>query len=154
MSKKIKKSDMELLGEQEIYRLIKQHPEINACSKKLTLEQIRAVFRAYRDIVYTGAKMNKRIILPNVGQFYSQETKGWQGGYMSFRKDFNDDNSWTREYFEPKPDCYSLKFELNKSLKDKFKKDTEIPVPQMVKDILKKEADAKEKERLEKESYE
>lgn len=60
MARPLHRKDLELLGEQEVYRLIKQHPEVKAC-KNLTIDQIRAVFRAYKDIVYTAGKKKKHI---------------------------------------------------------------------------------------------
>lgn len=41
-----KKKEQPLLSDQEIYRLIKQHPEVKAC-KGASMDLIRAVFRAY-----------------------------------------------------------------------------------------------------------
>lgn len=142
-----KKKDQELLADQEIYRLIKQHPEVKAC-KTMTLEQIRAVFRAYKDIAYTAAKRDIRISLPGLGQFFSSEEKGWQGGYVTYRMDFNDPNSIVRDYFPPKPDHKLFRFEFYKVIRNKFKEETKKPQDKKILKQLKKEADEKEKERI------
>lgn len=142
-----KKKDQELLADQEIYRLIKQHPEVKAC-KSMTLDQIRAVFRAYKDIVYTAAKRDIRISLPCLGQFFSSEEKGWQGGYVTYRMDFNDENSEKRDYFPPKPDYKLLRFEFHKAIRNKFREETRKPQDKKILKQLKKEADEKERERI------
>lgn len=145
---KIQKKEQELLSDTEIFRLIKQHPEVKACSKGLTLEQIRAVFRAYKDIVYTGAKMEKRVSLPCIGQFFSSKEKGWQGGYVNYRTNFYDASTEKRDYFDPKPDYSLLRFDFYKSIRNKFREETEIPLSETVKDVLRQEAEKKEAERL------
>ena len=142
-----KKKDQELLADQEIYRLIKQHPEVKAC-KSMTLDQIRAVFRAYKDIVYTAAKRDIRVSLPCLGQFFSSEEKGWQGGYKTYRMNFNDENSERRNYFPPKPDHKLLRFDFNKAIRNKFKEETKKPQDKKILKQLKKEADEKEIERI------
>lgn len=142
-----KKKDQELLADQEIYRLIKQSPEVKAC-KQMTIEQIRAVFKAYKDIVYTATKRDIRVSLPCLGQFFSSEEKGWQGGYMTYRMDFNDENSERRDYFPPKPDHKLLRFEFHKLIRNKFKEETSKPQDKKLLKQLKKEADKKEIERI------
>lgn len=97
MARPTKKKNQELLADQEIYRLIKQHPEVKAY-KTITIEQIRAVFRAYKDITYTATKRDIRVSLPGIGQFFSSEEKGWQGGYLTYLANFNDPNSKERAY--------------------------------------------------------
>ena len=142
-----KKKDQELLADQEIYRLIKQHPEVKAC-KSITLDQIRAVFRAYKDIAYTAAKRDIRVSLPGLGQFFSSEEKGWQGGYFTYSSDFSDPNSQKREYFPPKGDYKLFRFEFSKLIKNKFKEETRKPVDSKTLKQHKKESDKKEIERI------
>ena len=146
MPNKSKKTEQELLGEQEVIRLIKTHPEVKAC-KNLTREQIRAVFRAYRDLVYMSAKMGNRICLPCLGQFYSIEKTGWKGGYMTYRTDMTDPSTETRDYFPPKPNYRIIKFDLNGKLKSNLRKETEVEQYTEEELIeLRKQADLKEKE--------
>ena len=139
------KKDQELLADQEIYRLIKQHPEVKAC-KQITIEQIRAVFRAYSDIVYTASKRGIRVSLPRIGQFLSTETKGWQGGFITFLRNFNDTNSKERAYFPPKPNYRLLRFDFHKAIRNKFRKETEIPFDKKTLKRMKEEAEKREKE--------
>lgn len=148
MARPTKKKDQELLADQEIYRLIKQSPEVQAC-KTMTIEQIRAVFRAYKDIVYTAAKRDIRVSLPCLGQFFSSEEKGWQGGYVTYRMNFNDVGTEERKYFPPKPDHKLLRFDFHKAIRNKFKEETSKPLPdRKILKQLKKEADEKEIERI------
>ncbi len=142
-----KKKEQPLLSDQEIYRLIKQHPEVKAC-KGASMDLIRAVFRAYKDIAYSQAKRDIRISLPYLGQFFSSEEEGWKGGYLTYRTDFNDSTTEKRGYFPPKPDYKLFRFEFNKSIRDKFKEETEKPKSQEEIEFLKEEAEKKEKERL------
>lgn len=144
-----KKKDQELLADQEIYRLIKQHPEVKAC-KSMTLDQIRAVFRAYRDIAYTAAKRDIRITLPGLGQFFSSEEKGWQGGYITYLRNFHEPDSQERAYFPPKGDYKLFRFEFYKAIKNKFREETRKSVDSKTLKQHRKEADEKEKERIEK----
>lgn len=147
MARPRNKKNQELLADQEIYRLIKQHPEIKAC-KTITLDQIRAVFRAYKDIVYTAAKRDVRISLPGIGQFFSSEEKGWQGGYLTYLTNFNDPNSQKREYFYPKPDYKLLRFDFNKMIRNKFREETSKPQDKKWLKERKKEADEIEKQKI------
>lgn len=142
------KKDQELLADQEIYRLIKQHPEVKAC-KTLTIDQIRAVFRAYADIVYTATKRDIRVVLPKLGQFIATQTSGWQGGYLTYLKNFSDPSSKERKYFPPKPDYKLLRFDFNKMIRHKFRSETEIPFDKATLKRLRKEADEKERELIE-----
>lgn len=142
-----KKKDQELLADQEIYRLIKQHPEVKAY-KGLTMEQIRSVFKAYKDITYTAVKRDLRVSLPYLGQFFSSDEEGWKGGYMTYRMDFNDPNSEKRDYFPPKPDYKLFRFDFNKSIRNKFKEETEKSKDPKEIEFLKEEAEKKEQERL------
>lgn len=113
---KRRKSELDLLGATEVYRLIKQHPRVQ--KTRATDEQIKAVFLAYKDIMYVATKKSKRISLPHIGQFLTIPKKGWQGGYATF--DVNKEN-----YIPPKPDYLLLTFQIDKALKNKFRKDTE-----------------------------
>lgn len=79
---KRRKSELDLLGATEVYRLIKQHPRVQ--KTRATDEQIKAVFLAYKDIMYVATKKSKRISLPHIGQFLTIPKKGWQGGYATF----------------------------------------------------------------------
>lgn len=142
-----RKKDQELLADQEIYRLIKQHPEVKAC-KTLNIDQIRAVFRAYRDIAYTAAKRDIRIALPGLGQFFSTEEKGWQGGYITYLKNFNDPNSKERAYFPPKGNYKLFRFELYKTIKNKFREETRKSIDTKTLNQHKKEADRQEREKI------
>lgn len=145
MSRPIKKKDQELLADQEIYRLIKQHPEVKAC-KAITLDQIRAVFRAYKDIAYTASKRGIRVSLPGLGQFFSTQTSGWKGGFITYLRNFSDPNSKERAYFPPKPDYRLFRFEFNKMIRHKFRQETEIPFDKKTLKKMKEESIKKEKE--------
>lgn len=146
-----KKKDQELLADMEVYRLIKQHPEVKAC-KGMTLDQIRAVFKAYRDIAYTSAKRDIRVSLPYLGQFFSSEEKGWKGGYVTTRTNFSDPSTEKREYYPPKADYKLFRFEFNKALRNRFKEETEKSKDLKEIKRLKEESEKKEQERLEREN--
>ena len=148
MARPLHRKDLELLGEQEVYRLIKQHPEVKAC-KNLTIDQIRAVFRAYKDIVYTAGKKNLRIALPGMGQFLSLPQNGWPGGYKTYREKVFDKNSgFKRRYFDPRPNYGLLTFDFYKAFRTRFKEETQESISLRDLKIAKKIAQEKEVEKI------
>lgn len=123
--KKTRKATQELLDEQNLYRAIKAHREVKEYD--LTISEIKAVFRAFADIVYNAVKMEIRVNLPYIGEFYQQKMKGWKGGNIKIAdKPFTKGSEYHDKYFPPTPDYGLIQFELRKSIKDRFKKETEV----------------------------
>lgn len=122
-----RKQTQELIGERDLYRAIKQHKE--AVDYNLTMEQIRAVFRAYADIVHRGLINSIRITLPYMGEFFKATQEGFKGGMMKIPDkgmEFKKGCTFHEEYFPAKPDYGIMRFEVRNALQEKFKEETVI----------------------------
>lgn len=124
-NKKTRKSTQELLDERTLYKAIKYNPNLDG--RKLTMEDIRAVFKAYSDIMYNCAKDNIRVSLPYIGEFYKYKMSGFKGGNIKIPDEpFKKGSTCHIEYRPPKPDYYILQFEIRNALKERFKEDNQI----------------------------
>ena len=124
-TRKTRKAQQELLGECDLYRLIKQHSEVTQYGTGLTMEQIRSVFRAYADIMNTAVRNNLRINLPYVGEFFPNKVEGFKGGMVNIADNpFQKGTTTHKEYRPPKPDYKIIRFEIRRDLQNKFKEET------------------------------
>lgn len=119
-----RKKLQELVNEETLYKTIQAHPLLKDTDIKLS--EIRLVFKAFADIMLNSVKMNLRVNLPFIGEFYRQKMNGFKGGNVTIMDEpFKKDSKTHIEYRPPKPDYYLLQFEIRKSVKDKFKNDTQ-----------------------------
>lgn len=147
-----KKKSQQLINEKDIYNAIKIKLNDKYNKKILNTDIVKDIFRAYAEIVLTATGKDCRINLPYLGQFFSSDEKGWQGGFVNCRTNFCDETTEKREYYPPKPDHKLIRFEIRKSVRDAFKKVTEIPLNYTQQELqeLKKQAEIKEEERIKK----
>lgn len=121
--KKQRKAELELLDERTLYRVIKNHDEVKQYD--LTMEQVRAVFRAFANITYNSLLMNYRVTLPHLGEFYPQKMKGYQGGMVKkFDEPFKKGSATHEEYVPPKPDYKIMQFDFIGRVSSQFKDET------------------------------
>lgn len=123
--KETRKAKQELINERDLYRLMRQDEEIKLYG--LTMEQIRAVFRAYSKIVFGCTKNKVRVSLPYLGEAFYGKVKGFKGGDVRVPDEgqaFKKGGTWHTEYRPPKPDYGVIRIEIRKSIQDKFKAET------------------------------
>lgn len=110
------KNEQPRLNMDSLLKLIASYPEVN--SYELDEKQIRAVIKAYSQVVNDGIKVGVRVPILDVGEMYLFEKK-YRGGW---------------NYFVDPPvripphETYTIKFDISKVLK----KDVELLYKQVI----------------------
>lgn len=111
-----------VLHKDQLIKAIRKHEEVSAVGG-LTNEQIRAVLRAFADVVWLACLNNLTVTFENLGFFESYKRKGFQGGYRYVE---NSSGIKTMDgYYPPKPDYRALRFRVNKTASKYFRQLTE-----------------------------
>lgn len=110
------------LHKDQLIKAIRMHEEVEAVGG-LTKEQVRAVLRAFADVVWIACLNNLTVTFENLGFFESYKKDGFKGGYRHVVNRFAGEAM--SGYYPPKPPCRSLRFRLNKTANKYFKELTE-----------------------------
>ena len=112
-----------VLDEANLCRVIKANKALKGYN--LTHAEIKAVLRAFADIVYTCVRYDIVVVFPTLGTFFKKIRKGFQGGYMPHADTiFEKGSSSSLVYYPPKPDFGVIAFEVKPSTANQFKEDT------------------------------
>ena len=127
MTKK-ERNQMDSLCGSDIHRLVRKR--MKDLGYNTSVDEIKAVFEIYADIVYTCLLNGIRVIVPNLGEFYRDIKKGRKAGYYNVPNSrdehtkFDKNMVWTKEYMEQAPDWGKIKFVEYPRVKKQFRNDT------------------------------
>jgi hypothetical protein len=115
--------ETKFLDEDNLYRAIKSNRLVKEYN--LTLDEVKAVIRAYADIIYTCLKFDISVAFPKLGKFDKVIKKGYKGGWMMIADNaFQKGSTATKTYFPPKPDYGKIVFDVKEKVAEQFKEDT------------------------------
>ena len=119
------KKDKYLLGEKEVYRLILQHPNVKPF-KNLSVDELKIIFRAYRDIMLIAIKQGYRFAMPFIGDFYLTRKSGHEAGYITYCKKFGDMSDLVEKFYPAKGETQTPRFDIRRSLSKQFENEMRV----------------------------
>jgi nucleoid DNA-binding protein len=126
MANDFKKADeSKHLDEDNVCRAIKSNKYLQ--SYNLSLDEIKAVLRAYADIIYTCLKYDITVSLPTIGYFSKKIKKGFKGGNVrTIDEPFKKGSTTSEKYYPPKPDYGIITLNIKNIVAERFRKDTTL----------------------------
>jgi nucleoid DNA-binding protein len=126
MANDFKKADeSKHLDEENVCRAIKPNKYLQ--SYNLSLDEIKAVLRAYTDIIYTCLKYDITVSLPTIGYFSKKIKKGFKGGNIrTIDEPFKRGSTTSEKYYPPKPDYGIIVLNIKNIVAERFRKDTTL----------------------------
>jgi nucleoid DNA-binding protein len=126
MANDFKKADeSKHLDEENVCRAIKSNKYLQ--SYNLSLDEIKAVLRAYTDIIYTCLKYDITVSLPTIGYFSKKIKKGFKGGNVrTIDEPFKKGSTTSEKYYPPKPDYGIITLNIKNIVAERFRKDTTL----------------------------
>lgn len=117
------KDETKSVTETDVYRLVRKHPEV--ARYDLTYEEVKAVFKAYGEILYRCMIDNVKIALPSIGYFKRKHKKGMTERTLAIPLQPFTQNADVKYVTYPKKPDYSLiNFDVRKSLQKQFREET------------------------------
>jgi nucleoid DNA-binding protein len=117
--------ETKFLDEDNLYRAIKSNRLVKEYN--LTLDEVKAVIRAYADIIYTCLKYDITVSLPTIGYFSKKIKKGFKGGNVrTIDEPFKKGSTTSEKYYPPKPDYGIITLNIKNIVAERFRKDTTL----------------------------
>ncbi len=118
-------NDDKYLDENSLYRAVKAHKAL--AEYNFTVAEIKAIFYAYSDILYTCLKNDIKVCFPYIGLFEKIIKKGFEGGVKWIPNErWKKGSGAHQEYFPPKPDYGIINLKIRPIVEKKFKEDTTV----------------------------